>query len=309
MPVITLPLHPENTFSWIEEKQQASNTVQKGELIFWQFDLGLESPYFPLDEELIFQALCLGLAHFTKELWPLFEKHTEGASFYKGSPDFSSFFYWSAKQEENWTKWIESQHQGTEIQLRRLFCADAFAYYFQMLSYHLPDDLPLTLHFNCSIDCSLAETIQLLSKNRFPHFLLKTEGLPVSDTAKLAVCFPEDSCCSSDVLDHLNFLFSQLKTPYKVIFELFLTESWDGIDFIYVFSKSLHSLGKRKLMGFCAAGGIVISEGAKIGVSKEVSVEEFGAEGFEPPAYWSQTSRASQAALCPDEIVHYNIPR
>ncbi len=26
-----------------------------------------------------------------------------------------------------------------------------------------------------------------------------------------------------------------------------------------------------------------------------------GAEGFEPPAYWSQTSRASQAALYPDK--------
>lgn len=29
------------------------------------------------------------------------------------------------------------------------------------------------------------------------------------------------------------------------------------------------------------------------------SFHNFGAEGFEPPAYWSQTSRASQTALCP----------
>lgn len=27
----------------------------------------------------------------------------------------------------------------------------------------------------------------------------------------------------------------------------------------------------------------------------------FGAEGFEPPTYWSQTSRASQTALYPDK--------
>ncbi len=29
----------------------------------------------------------------------------------------------------------------------------------------------------------------------------------------------------------------------------------------------------------------------------------FGAEGFEPPTYWSQTSRASQTALCPDSFI------
>lgn len=32
----------------------------------------------------------------------------------------------------------------------------------------------------------------------------------------------------------------------------------------------------------------------------------FGAEGFEPPAYWSQTSRANQAALCPEKGI--NLP-
>ena len=84
-----------------------------------------------------------------------------------------------------------------------------------------------------------------------------------------------------------------------MIEELFLTESWEGVDRLYVLSEATTSQGKRKLLGFCAAGGTVIVEGESLGLPNEVLVKNFGAEGFEPPAYWSQTSRASQTALCP----------
>ncbi len=38
-------------------------------------------------------------------------------------------------------------------------------------------------------------------------------------------------------------------------------------------------------------------------------LREFGAEGFEPPTYWSQTSRASQAALRPVAKTKENVTK
>lgn len=45
------------------------------------------------------------------------------------------------------------------------------------------------------------------------------------------------------------------------------------------------------------------------GYSLNRKVERIGVEGFEPPTYCSQSSRASQAALYPDDKDSYRILR
>lgn|GEM_PF-7073321 len=37
-------------------------------------------------------------------------------------------------------------------------------------------------------------------------------------------------------------------------------------------------------------------------------IKKVGTEGFEPPTYWSQTSRANQTALCPEHI-NFNLKK
>ena len=74
-------------------------------------------------------------------------------------------------------------------------------------------------------------------------------------------------------------------TPYRLIAEMYLTEEWDDLDDLIIFSPLLSKQGLRKVQGFVAAGG---------------RVRKFGVEGFEPPAFCSQSRRASQAALYPD---------
>lgn len=87
---------------------------------------------------------------------------------------------------------------------------------------------------------------------------------------------------------------------YRLIGEMHLTEEWDDLDDLIVFSELISKQGIRKVQGFVAAGGRVVSVGNPLGVSKEISWNEFGAEGFEPPTFCSQSRRASQTALCPE---------
>lgn len=245
------------------------------EKIEWEFDLGLGAPFFPIDDELHFSSLKLALSWFTKEIWPVFAERTAGGILYRGPSDFASFFRWSDTWQENWHAWRETRPEAPEAHLRRLFCADAFAHYFQMLAHALPDELPLSLLFDSSGCGTAAERRQILSRERFEHFRVLTEEL-----ASAAVCMPEESLCSGSTLAKLDRLFASLKEPYRVIEEPFLTESWEGVDRLYVLSEALTAQGKRKLMGFCAAGGLVIVEGEALGLANEVLIEEFRGRGI-----------------------------
>lgn len=221
--------------------------------IFWQLDLGLEKPDFPFRDELVYRSLQLALETFTQQIWPRFQRQTVGISFYTGV----------AGDEE-------------------------FCNYCQMLSAHLPDELPITLLLRGR------ESGVILA--RFEHFQVvfeEGEGIVWNEKeifvvpfqTRIGVCVPEEE---TD-LSHLPF-------PYRIIPERFLNEKWMELDYLYVFSRFVTPRGRRMLQGFCAAGGIVVTEGELLGLANEI-----GAEGFEPPAYWSQTSRASQTALCPEE--------
>lgn len=283
MKTIRLPCRMSDDLSWQEPKDEALEAVKRGEDIFWEFDLGLSTPYFSLEDELLFHSLSLALLNFSKELWPLFQKNTAGSCLYEGSIDFSPFFVWSDKQLENWSVWKEDKPKVREEHLRRLFCADAFAFYFQMLSHRLPDELPITLVFHGKGCGSLAETFQLVSKERFEHFQLELRELPISQESSLAVCFPEQAQCSEEVLKKLDQIFEELEKPLRIIPEPFLTESWEEVEYLYVLSEALTPIGKRKLMGFCAAGGTVIVEGDLIGLSQELSGDEFRGRGIRTP--------------------------
>jgi hypothetical protein len=242
----------------------------------FEFDLGLHLPFFPLEDELHFQALSLALTHFTKEVWPKFPDSK--AILYRGSADFSQFFKWSEAQEANFLIWREDRPKTNEAHLKRLFCAESFVTYFQMLAHRLPDELPLTLILDPKGTGTLAETLHLLSPERFEHFHVES-GLHYD--SNLGICFPTELECGDEILEKIDLLLKQLPS-FRPVYESMLTEQWDGLDEILVFDNSLTVQGRRKLKGFEAAGGKTI-----------------GAEGFEPPTYWSQTSRASQAALYP----------
>lgn len=267
MKPIRLPAEPHDSLDWSAQIEEASQREGK---IVWEFGLGLDAPYFPLEDELRFQSLSLALASFAKEVWPRFQEKTAHAILYRGSADFSRFFAWSEKQEGNWEAWKEGRGGANEAHMRRLFCADAFAAYFQMLAHKLPDELPLQLIFDRQYAGSKAENHQLLSPERFAHFLLEGE----MGDAQIGVCLPQDALCSQGALDRLDRLLAALPNPCRVIPESLLAEQWEGLDILCVLSGALTVQGRRKLMGFCAAGGRVAVEGEPLGLPNEIPCSE-----------------------------------
>jgi hypothetical protein len=214
----------------------------------FEFDLGLNDPFFPLEDEVYFQALALGLEHFSKEVWPKFPE-AKGI-LYRGSANFSEFFKWSERQEINFRDWKEDKPEHEEEHLKRLFCAEAFVTYFQMLAHKLPDEMPLKLILRPENTGTLAQTLHLLSPERFDHFELET-GLKVDSNR--GICFPTDERCTSEILERIEEMRGM-----RPVYEGMLTEQWDGLDEIYVFGSALTPQGRRKLRGFEAAGGKVL---------------------------------------------------
>ena len=272
MQLIHLPCHSNDDLQW----KPVLESIRKEVPIVWEFGLGLNAPYFSLEDEMLFSSLKLSLSLFTKEIWPSYQEQTLHAILYRGSADFSSWFHWTSLQEENWKNWKKERPTAKEEHLRRLFCRDTFLHYFQMLSYSLPDELPLELCLDPSGCGTKAETLQLLSQESFEHFLLERKEKEVS----FAICLPLEMGCNAKVLSRLDGLFETIKTPWRIIEEARLTESWEGLDQIYVLSETISAPGKRKLMGFCAAGGTVIVEGDPLGLPREMGAEEFRGRGI-----------------------------
>lgn len=241
--MIVLPMQPHEDLRW---------DIRPNGRITWKFDLGLNQPYFPLEDEMYFQALSVALTQFTQDVWPRYE--TEKAILYQGSADFSRFFKWTDRQEENFAAWKEGRPKTDEAHLRRLFCAEGFVLYFQMLAHRLPDELPLALILDPTGLGTPAQTHHILSPERFAHFIVE----PAQGSAKTGICFPPDSLCGDEAIGRLDRLIAGLEVPYKPIYEPLMTEQWDGLDDMYVLAGAVTPQGERKLRGFQAAGGNIL---------------------------------------------------
>ncbi|MBI3901033.1 MAG: hypothetical protein HY324_02645 [Chlamydiia bacterium] len=261
---IDLPCSKKSDLNWnllLPEKE--------GDPILWNLELEID---FPLEEELSFQELRLALIQFTETVWPLYREVSAGISLYQGSADLSQRFYWTPLQEENWEIWKEGKDFSL-ARLKRFFCADAYAYYFQKLSHALPDETDVFLFFEKEPTLSPGEMLQLLSKERYEHFQVVTKGavegwdgkrlegkaiLPPPSTST-AICLPEEKLLNDSLLEKVDHLLKELPAPVRVISEPFLQESWEGIDELYVLSGGVSLQGERKLRGFQAAGGVIIT--------------------------------------------------
>jgi hypothetical protein len=264
---ITLPATPSHSLDWSVEIAKGQKLVEAGKKIVWKFDLGLEEPFYLLEEEMRFQSAALALKQFTDSVWPQFKENTLALSLYRGSADFAAHFRWSEKQTSNFSIWLEEHERIDSPQARRLFAADAFAIYFQMLSHRLPDEVPIFLLFDLRSFNSPSEALQIISKERFEHFLvaLQDRNLPLDGfiwndagvqsrqiKSLQGLVFPESS---SDRFDSLLGRYPKA----KIVFEAFLIDEWEGLDQLIVLEGSLGMQGARKLKGFEAAGGEVLS--------------------------------------------------
>lgn len=185
-----------------------------------------------------------------------------------------------------------------------LFCRNVAMEYLSLLASRVPDSLPAYLFLDVSsISHSYALTMQMLNPERFDRFHLALKGcclpfpcmgwgapsfmgysgrdiasIPSIPQPKMGICIPSLDCYRSEPYCELEqgILFLKEKSiDFKLIGESSLTSSWDELDYLLCSPSGLTPQGKRKLQGFCAAGGTVISTGNLIGLSYEMTLKDW----------------------------------
>ncbi len=294
----------DDDIDWDTCYYQAEQAVLKGKWILWELDIKTGNfPMFIQDSALFF-SLGLSIEEFLRRLWKPFKEKSLGVSLFRGSTHFTENFLWTEQHEIHYQERILECPLLPKHLLRQMFGADVFVEYLHRLASFLPDSLLVFCLIDVSFVKSTAELAFLLSKERFQHILLGLKkcraplghlnweegaclggwvgrGAPYFSSVpeiKTAVCLPLEDKISPEVLSALDAVFLELgrfDVSFRVIDESHLNECWDGIDDLLVLTSSLSSQGLRKLHGFLAAGGRVVSIGALLGLENEISLESF----------------------------------
>lgn len=287
---------------WKKQREEAQRALDCGYAVMWHMHLGFHpNATFSLTHQAQFLALSLSLEHFRDTLWQEFKKQTVGLSLFRGSADFSQGFVWDAQQEENLIEWRKKKEQSNG----RHFCRNVVIEYLLLLTNRLPDSLSLYLFLDAgSLVCSPFEELQLLNPEAFGRMqlALRNHHLPfnvlgwggpteegysgdypaevsLSHPASVGFCVPSgDLYSSSHELEKGLITLIDHKISFKFIAESHMTSQWDGLDYL-VFSPSVLTMqGKRKLQGFCSAGGAAVSTGSLVGLPLEINLADLISE-------------------------------
>lgn len=278
------------SLDWKASRDQAVEAVEKGFKIFWDVELGLFSQLkHPLTSNSQYLALVLSLEHFRDTLFKEFRAHTLGLNLYRGPLDFSSQLHWDEGMLNNLQAWLQDNFFSSNSVLSvsevdkgllALFCRDTGTDYLRLLASVLPDSLELSV--TLEVCAQHDRLLQALLTHRecygriVPNLLYST--LLTAPDATHAIVLPSYKINRFNELNRLRSVLDYLSDrniPYRLIPEESLISEWDGLDIIFVAPTTLNPAGKRKLQGFCAAGGCVVSLGQNIGLSHEISWEEF----------------------------------
>ena len=277
--LLRLPAHLNDDLCWAKEKEIASQIIAAGKSILWDIDLGLPSFTFTPENSAAFFSFSLAIEEFSNTLWPQFQKHTFGAALYRGP--ISSRNFPQESWESSFTECKDKWHGDYE-----LYCTQMLSEYLHRLVSFLPDAVLPFGFFETTV--SPGKGAQLFSKERFEHLHLSLKGIscsfagicweggsygqgyvgkkapaqrPVSSSA-LGIYLPSDVFLDAPLLQELDkciLKLTQKQIPFRVIPEEKLTEQWDGLDQLLVPAQAISAQGRRKLLGFLAAGGNISS--------------------------------------------------
>lgn len=262
---------------WEAACAEARKLISEGIKILWILDLGLFTALpQPLSDPTQMRALVLAIDHFSEAIWTEFGAHSLGVCFYEGFLDL------------------------TDAQLE----------YLDLLAQYLPVDVECFVKVDAgSLKSPLAEAwmrsrersdrIRFMVKNSLlpPQDLLwgaggspygfiseRLEAIAEEKLSGIGICLPQsDDTTTLESLSVLEEAFSFLMSrniPYRIVHEAYLTTEWECLDFLMVSSENISSMGMRKLQGFCAAGGTVVTLGPLLGLAQEISFEEWKSENL-----------------------------
>jgi hypothetical protein len=185
----------------------------------------------------------------------------------------------------------------------RFFCLNSALDYLEILAARFPESLlpyvlldakeiPSILHCAQLLDHESFDFIQLSLKNspiHLPHVIgWESSGYPngfigshpyslqeVEALSPYGVVIPQKKIYDAKKLAHYDESLSWVldRERLRFISERNLTIDWSGLDTLFVFE--VQELTKRKLEGFIAAGGTVVSLNQNLGLSEEVPFSLF----------------------------------
>jgi len=297
--MITLDGRLQSNLDWKAAREEALEVIAQGNTILWNIDLGLfRDLKHPLSHQSQYLSLTLSLKHFTETLWPEFQGQTRGLCLYTGNLDFSRDLPWNNEHLDNLQGWLEEcfgdvsqleEETGiavgdfkaikTELLhdhfLFSLFCRDAAVDYLCLLAASLPDGLPIYLNLATPKKINLWLEANLRNPDCYDRFQLLLDGGEAKTPRlkpSIAICLPSHQMrrpSQHDGIQEAMLALNERNVSFGVTPESRLTTEWDGLDYLIVTSKGVSFQGRRKLQGFCAAGGTVLTLGEPIGLEHE----------------------------------------
>lgn len=273
-----------SSLDWSLAKEEATRLTQSGKALLWDLGFGLDDT--SVCHQAALSSFLLAVRSFTEELFLPFQEETFGACLYRGLPLGS--FKWNAQHEEAFTDWQEEY--GAFPMAKELYQMEYFSEYLHRLAAALPEEaLPFAL-FKMPL-LSPALLAQLLSRQHFSYLYLglQNQDLPIgpfnpeTEKARVGVTLPLHSHCLEKSVQALDACIQELrkqKISFRLVSESHLTECWDGLDDLILFSEFLSAQGRRKAQGFAAAGGRLVVQGPPLELAQEISWEEFRGRGI-----------------------------
>lgn len=258
---VRIALHAgvESELRWAPILEWATSLVEAGLWLWWDLELGLfDGLHQPLNEPTQYGALAVALRHFEEKVWPDFEASSIGINLFRGSVPV-----------------------GPQVE------------YLMELACLLPTAAAVFLCLNPTQEPGRLKRVLMTSPDLFPHLHLVVKGAEPGqeclswgeghsrfgylgrslDEGKAVSCDPFGLCLPSLERYQSGWeeAFVHLSAVPRLIPEAFLTHSWDGLERLVVFSEGLSCQGRRKLQGFCAAGGALLTIGQPLGLPQESS--------------------------------------
>lgn len=188
--------------------------------------------------------------------------------------------------------------------LLSLYCCDVAVEYLNLLEDRLPDALKCFILIDGTEVVDPILLAQLTAKERYSRLYLaikctnfsegeiawESPALPAGmigchkiitkevRPARIGICLPPITRRRPSEWRGFGKVFTSLtesQVPFRVISEVSLTTEWDCLDYLIISSQNLSVQGRRKLNGFCAAGGVVVTIGEPIGLAQEINFADF----------------------------------
>lgn len=297
-PLILIDAGPKNDLKWPTLESEIEMTLKEFDSLSFAFDFGFDPDHFNFKDEITFFSLSIAVGEFIKRVSEPFGDKVKEILFYRGRGDFSRSILQKQYLYHAFVEWKEEYFSDKALHphMLRLFSIQMMMQYLHQLAAPIPDGPKLIVQLEGLDDMRPSEALELSSDEHFSYIHLDQN---VDEEATIAIVLPQIGKVDYTSMDKIILFFKAQGIRYRVIPEKLLTEKWCGIDELVVISHTISQEGLRMLQGFNAAMGSVIWMGEEMDGIEGTSFEKrFGAEGFEPPTFWSQTRRASQAALC-----------